>query len=101
MDDNENNARELEIQWTREYAQQNSYEDEESLDEESISDVDWQIGESREVIEINSFDDIPEGYEPVNPTEAEEFDEWKNSQDYLSDDDFDEGIDFEDEDDYE
>lgn len=88
MDNDENTTREIEIQWTRETAEQNSYEDEESLDEEAISDIDWQIGESRETIEISSYEDVPEGYEPVNPTEAEEFEEWKNSQDYLGDDEF-------------
>ena len=88
MDNDENTTREIEIQWTRETAEQNSYEDEESLDEEAISDIDWQIGESRETIEISSYEDVPEGYEPVNPAEAEEFEEWKNSQDYLGDDEF-------------
>jgi murein tripeptide amidase MpaA len=74
--------KEIEIQWTEEYARTQSEEDEDSLDEEAISDVDWQIGESRETVEINSWDEIPEGYEPVNENDAQEYNDYlRNDRD--------------------
>ena len=79
--------KEIEIEWTYERARAESEEDEDSLDEDAISDVDFQIGESRETIEINSWDDIPEGYEPVNPNDAEEYDRYLQNKDLIPLDD--------------
>jgi len=79
--------KEVEIEWTYERARAESGEDEDSLDEDAISDVDFQIGESRETIEINSWDDIPKGYEPVNPNDAEEYDRYLQNKDLIPVDD--------------
>jgi len=78
--------REVDIQWTDEYARTQSEEDEDSLDEDAISDVDWQIGESRETVEIISWDEIPNGYEPVNMNDAKEYDDYLQNKEFYGDD---------------
>ena len=70
-------ARDIEIQWTEEYArsQSDSY-DEDSYDEGSYDQIDWEIGESRETREFDSWQDMPTGYEPVDKSEAEDYYNW-------------------------
>ena len=72
--------REIEIQYTREEAINQVGDDEDSLDEDSLSNVDFEIGQSRETIEINSWSEIPNGYEPVDKNDRAEFEEWKEDR---------------------
>jgi len=78
--------REVEIQWTYERARAENDEDEDSLDEEAVSDVDFKIGESRETREISSWDEIPDGYEPVSSIDAEEYDRYLQNKDLIPED---------------
>lgn len=54
MSDEFDEPREVEVQWTEDYARSNCNDDEDSYDEDSISNVDWEIGDSMEAIKINS-----------------------------------------------
>jgi hypothetical protein len=84
--------REIEIEFTYERARAESSEDEDSLDEDAISDIDFLIGESRQTIEMGSWAEMPKGYEPVNQNEAEEYERYLQKNSYLFDDE-DEDID--------
>lgn len=66
-----------EIQWTESYARTQVNEDEESYDEDSCSELDWAIGESRQEIEIDDWSEVPDNYEPVSEYEREEYYRYK------------------------
>ena len=51
----------------------------EQYGDDSDSNIYAQIGNSRETIEIKSWKDIPDGYEPVDEDELEEYGEWKEN----------------------
>ncbi|MBP3772256.1 MAG: hypothetical protein J6I53_06135 [Treponema sp.] len=72
--------REIEIQYTREEAINQVGDDEDSSDEDSLSNVDFEIGQSRETIEISSWSEIPNGYEPVDKNDRTKFEEWKEDR---------------------
>ena len=46
-----------------------------------------EIRDSREAIEINSWDDIPDGYEPANEQDADEYNNYLERKDYYDSDD--------------
>ena len=71
--------REVEIQMTREFALSQMENDEDSLDEDAIFNVDYEIGQSRHTIEIISWNDIPKGYEPVHESDEEEFNSYQEA----------------------
>lgn len=87
MSDEFDEPREVEVQWTEDYARSNCNDDEDSYDEDSISNVDLEIGDSREAIEINSWDDIPDGYELANEQDADEYNNYLERKDYYDSDD--------------
>jgi len=59
----------MQIQWTREYA-----EDECQKDGIPEDRVDYEIGYNRD--EVDDFEDIPNGWEPVDSRDAEEYDRY-------------------------
>jgi hypothetical protein len=89
--------REVEIQWTYERARAESDEDEDSLDEDATSDVNFLIGQSRETREINSWDEIPDGFELVSPKDSDEYDSYFQNNDFVPEDDEEEEADVGDE----
>jgi hypothetical protein len=70
---------ELEVQWTRHHAitQVDDY-DPDSDNEDSIDAVSWAIGQSTDTIVIDSWKDIPHGYEPCDD---EMYEEWAQAED--------------------
>ena len=69
-----------EIQWTENYANSQVNGDSESYDEESPDEVDYSIGESRYEADLDSWDDMPDNYEPVSDYEKEEYYEYLRSK---------------------
>ena len=62
------------IQWTDDYARSQVNEDSESYDEESASEVDYAIGESRYEADLSDdWSDMPYGYEPVDEQLRDEY----------------------------
>jgi hypothetical protein len=67
----------LELEWTTEKALSEIDEyDEDAENEDSISALQIEIGQSREEFDLESWDDIPEGYIPTNEKYAEEYKEY-------------------------
>ena len=87
MSDEFDEPREVEVQWTEDYARSNCNDDEDGYDEDSISNVDLEIGDSREAIEINSWDDIPDAYELANEQDADEYNNYLERKNYYDSDD--------------
>lgn len=52
--------------------------DEDAENEDSIPHIAIEIGDSMEEVEIDSWDDIPEGYEPSDPEDRAEYYEHKD-----------------------
>jgi hypothetical protein len=73
----------IKLQWTRKRAlskMEDNY-DEDSEDEESIPALDIEIGRSTDSFELNSWDDVPEGYEPVDEKYLREYKEYLENKD--------------------
>lgn len=75
------------IQWSNSYAESQVNEDSESYDEDSASEVDFAIGESRYEADLDSWDDMPEGYEPVSDYERDEYYDYLSSKEEAEDED--------------
>lgn len=76
------------IQMTQERAEREVYEDSDSYDEESASELDYAIGESRYEADLDSWDDMPEGYEPVSDYERDEYYDYLSSKEEAEDEDY-------------
>ena len=73
--------KEIEIHYTREKAiKELGYDDEDELDEDAQSNVDCEIGQSIELFVLNSWEDMPKGYSPVDPNEAVKYDQWLSTR---------------------
>lgn len=76
------------IQWSNSYAESQVNEDSESYDEDSASEVDFAIGESRYEADLDSWDDMPEGYEPVSDYERDEYYDYLSRKEESEDEDY-------------
>lgn len=77
------------IQWTENFAKTQVTEDEDSYDEESVSsELDYEIGSSRYEADLDSWDDMPEGYEPVSDYERDEYYDYLSSKEEAEDEDY-------------
>lgn len=75
--DNFDEPREVDIQWTYDTAKNHAID--EGADEDSDNfdtRVNWEIGDSRETIELDSWGDMPKGYEPVKYSDAVEYSDY-------------------------
>lgn len=75
-----------EIQLQSERAESQVNEDSESYSEESASEVDWAIGESRYEADLDSWDDMPDGYEPVSDYDREQYYDYLERKEYEDED---------------
>ena len=75
------------IQWSNSYAESQVNEDSESYNEDSASEVDFAIGESRYEADLDSWDDMPEGYEPVSDYERDEYYDYLSNKEESEDED--------------
>jgi|GEM_PF-1995440 len=87
-----NESREIEIQLTQEAARNHCIED--GYDEDSGSfdtQVSWEIGSSRETVDLDTWEEMPNGYEPVGDAEAQEYYEHLEDKEFYGeyDDDYD------------
>ncbi|MDD7417070.1 MAG: hypothetical protein PUK48_06860 [Spirochaetales bacterium] len=74
-----------ELQWTDDYARTQVNDDEDAYDEESESELDYEIGESRYEADLDSWDDMPKNFEPVDESQREEYYDYlerKENEDY-------------------
>ncbi|MBQ7881689.1 MAG: hypothetical protein IJ312_03130 [Treponema sp.] len=76
------------IQWSNSYAESQVNEDSESYDEDSASEVNFAIGESRYEADLDSWDDMPEGYEPVSDYERDEYYDYLSRKEESEDEDY-------------
>lgn len=76
------------IQWSNSYAESQVNEDSESYDEDSASEVDYAIGESRYEADLDSWDDMPTGFEPVSDYERDEYYDYLSRKEESEDEDY-------------
>lgn len=76
------------IQWSNSYAESQVNEDSESYDVDSASEVDYAIGESRYEADLDSWDDMPTGFEPVSDYERDEYYDYLSRKEESDDEDY-------------
>ena len=77
------------IQYTEEFARTQVNQDEDSYDEESASQLEFEIGSSRQEVDINDWSELEENYpnyEPVSDYDREQYYDYLERKEYEDED---------------